>query len=385
MDLIIEYIPLLSCLAFCLLIELIYYWLLIAKPYYLQQKRKKETAPDISSPPVSVIISIQDGDPNLEETIKNLLEQDYLLFELIVVKDNLDEDNNDILKRLSLNYPHLYHTYIPDETRNLSRKKLCLTLGVKAAKYDSLLFTELDSIPASNQWIKSMSSHFSDKHSIVLGFSALRSQKGLGGKYRFFDYLFVMIQMISMAIKGRPFGANGRNMGYAKTYFSQQKGYSRYRFLESGEDDLFINEIADKKNLDVDVSPDGLVYTKWDDSADWKRWKHDKTFTRKYYKKADRFLWQFESFIKFVFLSLVIYTLIATFNTLYIPIIALSMYLIRLFSQLFVFSKTARSLNLRFPCLLFPLFDLIQPFVNTYYYIYSIVKTKYNYTWRISK
>mgnify|MGYP007083028735 CR=1 FL=1 len=48
------------------------------------------------------------------------------------------------------------HTYVPSDARYLSRRKLAFTLGVKAAKYDILLFTEANCQPLNDQWLSAM-------------------------------------------------------------------------------------------------------------------------------------------------------------------------------------------------------------------------------------
>ncbi len=48
----------------------------------------------------------------------------------------------DFLKRTAAENPHLYYTYIPESSRYMSRKKLQITLGVKAAKYEWIILTE---------------------------------------------------------------------------------------------------------------------------------------------------------------------------------------------------------------------------------------------------
>ena len=55
-------------------------------------------------------------------------------------------------------------------------KKYALTLGIKAARYNHLLLTDADCQPGSSLWIAEMSSYFSDKTSIVLGYGKYQSK-----------------------------------------------------------------------------------------------------------------------------------------------------------------------------------------------------------------
>lgn len=75
------------------------------------------------------------------------LSQDYPDYEVIVVNDGEDSDSEDVLKILSSENKHLYYTYVPVDTQYLSHKKLALTMGIKAAKNDILLFTEANCQP----------------------------------------------------------------------------------------------------------------------------------------------------------------------------------------------------------------------------------------------
>lgn len=383
-------IILLAALLLCLLIQLLYWWTVLAKPYYQQRKENKRVgegdSDNESLRPVSVVICTQDNDEEvLREHLIAILEQDYPRFEVIVVDDNLPSECNDLLKQLRMQYRNFYFTRIPDGTKNLSRKKLGLTLGIKAAQYDTLLFTELDSLPATKQWIKSMTSRFTEKKSIVLGFSALFKQKGLIGRFAAFDYLFINIQILGMALLGKPYGANGRNLAYEKKHFNERKGFSKYRFLESGADDLFVNEIAKKDTIGVDVSREGLIQTMWRDSLDWKNWKISRTLTKQYYDSSRTAFWRIESFSRVLFLALTIYLIATEFFSIIIPSIAFGAYLIRLVSQIIVMNKTAKNLSVSSHCAFLPLFDIMQVFYNIYFYIHSLFKSKEGYTSRLGK
>lgn len=82
------------------------------------------------------------------------LSQDYPgNFKVIVVAWKSDSDDEDVLKRYSSD-PHLYTTYIPDSSRYMSRKKLAITIGVKAAQTEWVIMTDITSRPDSGQWLE---------------------------------------------------------------------------------------------------------------------------------------------------------------------------------------------------------------------------------------
>ena len=98
-----------------------------------------------TGPRLSVIMTVHDQARELEEHLSVILSQDYAPgYELIVVDESSTDDTEDVLNRMKRNCPHLYTTFIPESSHYLSRRKLALTLGVKAAKNEWLIFTEAD-------------------------------------------------------------------------------------------------------------------------------------------------------------------------------------------------------------------------------------------------
>lgn len=115
------------------IIEIIYQFYLFNRPFRVYQKEKngkiEYTHP---YPAVSVIVYAQNDAENLVKYLPKILNQAYPEFEVIVVNDDSTDDSKDILSVLETQYKNLYHTYVPEGSRNLSHKKLALTLGIKA-------------------------------------------------------------------------------------------------------------------------------------------------------------------------------------------------------------------------------------------------------------
>ncbi|MCC8146532.1 MAG: glycosyltransferase, partial [Bacteroidales bacterium] len=275
-----DIIPL-SVLLICLIFQLVYYWVYLFKPYKYQSLQAKDEVISSSLAPVSVIMTGRNEAQNLETYLPSILEQNYSEYEIIFVNDASTDDTEDVLKRFASRYPHLYHTYIPAGSKNLSRKKLALTVGIKAAKYDILLFTEPASCPVSSDWISQMSARFTDKKKIVLGFSFLNKYPS---KYISYDYYWGNLQMTSLALMNLPYSGNGHNLAYSKLYFEEKKGFAPSNFLDAGEDDLFINQVATPTNVAVELSPNSHIAVDMAEKRLWREFKIHRTITRKFYK-----------------------------------------------------------------------------------------------------
>ena len=75
-----------------------------------------------------------------------------------------------------------YSTALGAEITGIKLSSSCgdnLIRDIKSALHDTLLFSDADSYPTSNQWIKKMQSSFSSNNQIVLAYSRLEKRKGL--------------------------------------------------------------------------------------------------------------------------------------------------------------------------------------------------------------
>ncbi|WP_298652099.1 glycosyltransferase, partial [uncultured Proteiniphilum sp.] len=129
-------------LLLCFLIQLFFYLFLYKRPYNYQKKKVDISVPDEQLPAISVIVTSKNSAEELERNLPFIMEQDYPDFEVIVVNRGSTDDTDMVLKAAEQKYSRLYHTYVPAEADGVNEKKLALTLGIKAAKNDFLLFTE---------------------------------------------------------------------------------------------------------------------------------------------------------------------------------------------------------------------------------------------------
>ena len=376
---------LLSVLFVSFIFQLVYYWGYFFKPYKYQ-KRQEQDGREVNQPPVSVIITGHNEARYLEDFMPVILNQDYPEYQVIFVNDASTDDTEDVLKRLAYQYPHFYYTYIQEGSKNLSRKKLALTLGIKAAKYDVLLFTEAGAFPDSPDWITRMASQFSEKKKIVLGFSCLEKYPS---KYAVYDHFFSNLKMMSLALSGHPYMGNGWNLIYSKQYFEEQKGFSRINFLDVGEDDLFINQIASSTNTAVELSPESIVKVDMPYKKQWKELKNSRMISCEFYKKYPVFFWNTEEVTRALFyLTFVLSAAHFIFysNWIFLAIVAF-FFLFRLFTQLYVINKTSALLKLKEHKFYFSIlfFDIIQLFVNANFYFYKVFRKRNHYNWKYER
>lgn len=367
------------------LIQLLFLLIVYLRPYRVLRKKNRCTK-DENHPPASIIVYAKNESANLRENLPFLLTQDYPTYEVIVINDGSTDESEEVLKLFEGQYEHLYHTYIPEEAKYLSRRKLALTVGIKAAKYDILLFTEANCRPLSVNWVKTMISNFTEGISITLGFCAYKVSKGFFHRLVSFDNLHTGLQYLSSALAGSPYAGNGRNLAYRKEEFFKHRGYYKSLSLHAGDDDLFVNEVATKKNTCVEYSVDSITEMgKVERFSVWKEMKVSRAATRRYYKGWALSRYRFNTMVFFLFLVVVIFLIwlgIINSNPLFAVYGGL-LYLFLLIAKLIVFHKSAKILQQRSALFLFPVLEIISPLFDLYVRIYRSFRGKNDYTFNL--
>lgn len=266
--------------------------------FWLAALRYKDTASTFNSAqqPVSVIVAARNEAQNLAAFLPSLLTQAYPDFEVIVVNDCSYDDSADVLKAMQAQYSHLKVLTIEEQPKYPTGKKFALTLGVKAAKNEVLLFTDADCQPNSRFWIDKMQRQYLGKTEIVLGRVQQAFQPGLLNALIRYDSHYTAIQFFGHAITRRAYMGSGGNMSYLRTLFFFHKGFVSHIKHHSGDDSLFVNAAATEANVRVCLDPDTFVTTT--PMTSWKalfRQKSRHLSSSKFYKSIDKFWMGFVS------------------------------------------------------------------------------------------
>lgn len=242
-------------------------------------------------PPVSVVICAHNEEENLKKLIPLLLKQDYPDVELVIVDDRSYDGTYDYLLELKNSNSQIKMVTVDHLPEHVNGKKYGITLGIKAAKSEIIVLTDADCRPVNKKWLKHMASRFDDETTFVLGYSNYEKKKGLLNTLIQFETLLTGIQYIAEALGGSPYMAVGRNLAYRKSFFLKNKGFNRHLKIQGGDDDLFINEFARKKNTQVEAGPQSLV--KSIPKLSWKeyfRQKRRHISVGKHYRKRHRMI-----------------------------------------------------------------------------------------------
>ena len=283
----LEYLFIAFIVIFC--IQFIYYVFILGSFSF----SKKNPAENKFNLPVSVIICAKNEAKNLTENLPLFLNQNYRNFELVLINDRSNDRTLKVMEQFKK------ETSIPVKIVDVAvneqfwgSKKYALTLGIKAASHEHLLFTDADCKPVSDSWITEMVGNFSNKHQIVLGYGAYQKiKKSWLNKLIRFETLFTAIQYFGYAKIGIPYMGVGRNLAYTKSAFFKVNGFINHMKIKSGDDDLFINEVATKENTAISCFQNSFTESvPKTEFKDWIQQKRRHISTASFYKPFHKFL-----------------------------------------------------------------------------------------------
>lgn len=239
---------------------------LLSPLFRLRKPESSPSAEDVVLPPVTVLITVHRNPKALEQNLSAFLGQQYEPgFEVIVVAEKGDSEVEDVLKRHS-KHPNLYTTYIPESSRYMSRKKLAITLGVKAAHNEWIVLAECYCRPLSDQWLKALACHFDATHNLVIGYSGLEADTNQ--RYRF-RRLTTSAYALRKAQRGTAYRCSTAIMAFRKSEFMKGEGFRGSLKHIGGEFDYLVNKYARPYSTAVATSPEALVEEKTPTRHEW--------------------------------------------------------------------------------------------------------------------
>jgi glycosyltransferase involved in cell wall biosynthesis len=362
----LEYLFIAFIVIFC--IQFIYY-LFIFSSFSFSKKSPTENHFNL---PVSIIICAKNEAKNLTKNLPHFLKQNYPNFELVLINDRSNDRTLKVMEQFRKE--SLIPVKVVDVASNeqfWGSKKYALTLGIKAASFEHLLFTDADCIPISESWIHEMASNFSNQHQIVLGYGAYQKiKKSWLNKLIRFESLFTAMQYFGYAKIGIPYMGVGRNLAYTKSTFFKVNGFANHMHIKSGDDDLFINEVATKQNTAISCSQNSFTESNPKTSfKDWILQKRRHISTASLYKPLHKFLLGLFFASQMLFWILAIILLGFLYNWQLIAILVFTRFL---FLYL-VIGFSAKKLNERDLILLIPFFEIFLILTQMFIFIKNMI------------
>lgn len=348
---------------------------------------KGDTTPgDTGLKPASVVIYSQSDADNLESLLQAVLTQEYPeAFEVIVVNEGTSADVRDIVTVLKNSYPNLYLTSTPEGVVNLSRKKLALTLGIKAARYDIVVHTTTAAAIESPLWLRDMMAPFADDNiELVLGYAYASpdDDNALGKRRRAFDHVAENVRWLAAALARNPFRGTEYNIAYRKETFMRNKGFAHTLNLRYGDDDIFISEIARRKNTAVVLTEESMVRLRHGNHPRiFSEAVLRRIFTESFIRRRPRFVFSLAGWLQLATLAACVVAAVASYPDMTPAIVATVITLLLFALDIYTWRAAMKALKSRSLALTLPWFSITYPIRRIYYHIRARLGKQKKYTW----
>ena len=340
----------LICFLFCLFLQLLYHWAFFSRVAFYKKKNAVKTDNELE--PVSVVICARDAYEYLVDILSALLNQDYPDYEIVIVNDCSEDETEEFLKNIERKEPKIKAVQLRQHLNFFNGKKFPLSMGIKSASNDLLVLTDCNCMPNNDQWLRSVVECYKTHTEVVIGYSPYVRRKTLFNKLIRFDALRQGMFYLSAALSKHPYMGIGKNLSYRKELFYRNKGFTSHYTTSVGDDDIFISQVATKKNTEVLIDANNIITTAAPNNFRlWMRQKSSRYSTFSHYKMGTKvsqcvFLWsQFLFYASFIALFCMPPAFSSAWGSVVYYSILLVLFLLRYGTQLFIYHKASLKLG----------------------------------------
>lgn len=123
-----------------------------------------------NKPSFSIVMSVNNQADELRRELPLLLTLPYDDYEVVVVDESSTDETLDILKQQKSDHKNLYTTFLPKYPFRNNPRRLAFTLGVKAAKKEWIVFTDVSKLPPQETWLEELSAYACSPAVLLLGY-----------------------------------------------------------------------------------------------------------------------------------------------------------------------------------------------------------------------
>lgn len=235
----------------------------VFNPFFRRPKKEwtEETIADEGEkalwPDLSVVVLAHGVTDHLEQHLLSILAQEYRgSFDVVVVTEQGDVEAENVVK-LHADDRRLRSTYIPSRSLFMSRRKLAVLLGVKAAKGEWIVLIDANCKPTSPLWLQAMARQCTDDKNVVIGYSNY-PQDSAKPWYRF-ARLRQSCYALRAAQKGSAYRSTGTNLAFRKALFIEQDGFRDNLQYVFGEYDFIVSKLGKGDAAATAISPEAMI------------------------------------------------------------------------------------------------------------------------------
>ncbi|MBN2681962.1 MAG: glycosyltransferase [Bacteroidales bacterium] len=241
-----------------LIIALCYYLLVVFLTYGWLNTKTFSVSEKIPLEKISILLPFRNEAKNLENVIKDLLNQDYPsdLFEIIAINDHSEDDFIKVFEKFGGKKIKLINL-----SEEESGKKQAIIKGLKASNFSTIASVDAD-CRYTKKWLKTMV-QFQIQMNADLVFAPVDFYGGSSffGKLQNLEFLSLIGSGAGAAGIGNPIFCNGANLIYKKEFAENKNSFQES--IPSGDDVFLLQSIKKKKGkINFLKSFEAISYTK---------------------------------------------------------------------------------------------------------------------------
>ena len=333
----------------------------------------KQSAEDIkytSLPSVAVVILAQEEADKLEKHLPLFLNQHYPQeYQVIVIDIHSTDGTKKLLENMEAAYPHLSHSSVPASARDISMQRLAMTLGLKTACTDWVVFTQADCYPESQEWLASFMNAVSPEKNAIIGFTKYDTCDNWLMRKRQFFRLWQQMLWIPFAENHYPYRADDTILACRREHFFSHNGFASDSKLMVGAATLLVNKNITRRQCVVSVGRKAALLQNKPLPHTWHQEEVFFMETRRHtrYKYLYRTWYALKVLVPILFtLSCIASAILLALQQQYIIVYALAAFwLCPYIVRDIAFNKTARRLGIKtyhftlpYLCTVLPLWDI---------------------------
>jgi len=256
-------------LFFLLLIVIIIQFLLVFRLWHWPFARRSQK--EVRLPSLSVVVCSHNDVHELKKNLWLLLNQNYEIFEVIVVDDHSEDNTAEWLRTISSDKLRI----IILRNNKKPGKSWALAEGIGAAQHEWVVLTDADCRVPGRNWLKNLATYFTEAYIGYVGYSPYLKTSGFLNKLIRFDTAHIALLFLSSAAAGFPYMGVGRNMGWHRSVVPQLVEALKKLPTASGDDDLVLQIMRNYGKILPIADPETFVYS--EAKKTWLSWLRQKT------------------------------------------------------------------------------------------------------------
>jgi cellulose synthase/poly-beta-1,6-N-acetylglucosamine synthase-like glycosyltransferase len=226
---------------------------------------RSETSVDHVQKPISIVIPFRNEEANLSQLLASLDNLDYgSEIEIVLIDDNSTDKSVQVVRETMNSTDHTVTlcSLKIDTDNNLTSKQQAIDLGVRKARFDTIVFTDAD-MQFKPGWLASLDRKLTADVALVFGrTSILLSNKGLFQFFQAFQLDFLFATAYTFFHAGIPGSCMGNNMAISRQKYLACGGFEKIGYSLTEDRALYAH--FKKNGLKIDITEpftaDALTY-----------------------------------------------------------------------------------------------------------------------------